>query len=105
MHAFSQTPPAEWSEERLRYKILRAVYEHAGSDTGRSTTATEIGTELSMGYEELFRTFSFLVDHGYLLCIGEGPRVCITPAGISYIEKAAGRRMTLRIPRQQSQLA
>jgi hypothetical protein len=103
MQTISQTPPAEWSEERLRYRILRAVYEQSGSDPARSTTATEIGTLLSMGYEELFRTFSFLVDHDYLLPVGEGPRVCITPEGIRYIEEAAGRRMTVRVPRRRPQ--
>jgi|GEM_PF-1757522 len=103
MRTLSTTPPAEWSEERLRYKILRAVYEHVGSDTRKSTTATEVGTDLAMGYEELFRTFSFLVNHHFLHCVGEGPRVCITPEGIRYIEEAAGRRMTVRVGRRRRQ--
>jgi predicted transcriptional regulator len=93
----TRAPTSEWSEERLRYTVLRSIYERVGADCAATTTATQIGAELSIGYEELFRTISALVQHGYLFEVAEGPRVCITPRGIRYIEKAAGRRMTIRL--------
>ncbi len=93
----TRTPTSEWSEERLRYTVLRSIYKRVGTDCAATTTATQVGAELSIGYEELFRTLSALVHHGYLFEVAEGPRVCITPRGIRYIEKAAGRRMTVRL--------
>lgn len=97
MTTLSHNPPAEWSEERLRYRVLRAIYDRTGGDCVRTMTATEIGSQLSIGYEELFRAMRLLLDHEFLFSVGEGPRVCITPKGIRYIEKAAGRRMTVRL--------
>jgi hypothetical protein len=98
MHTLTHDTPPEWSEERLRYRILRTIYDRTGADCVTSMTATEIGTYLSVGYEDLFRVIHFLAEHQFLFPIAEGPRVCITPKGIRYIEKAAGRRMTLRAP-------
>ncbi len=98
MSALDTNLPPEWSEERLRYRILRTVYERTGANCIHTLTATEIGSHLSVGYEDLFRIIHFLSEHHFLFPIGEGPRVCITPKGIRYIEKAAGRRMTVRAP-------
>lgn len=87
----------QWSEERLRYQVLRAIYERAGADCTRSITATEIGARLEIDYENLFRVLGFLEEHQYLLRVGPEPLVCITLKGIRYIEKAAGRRQSLRV--------
>jgi hypothetical protein len=93
----TRTPTSEWSEERLRYSVLQAVYRRVGNDCAATMTASQIGAELSVGYEELFRTINALAEHGFLFEVGEGPRVCITPRGARYIEKAAGRRMSVRL--------
>jgi predicted transcriptional regulator len=93
----TRTPTAEWSEERLRYTVLQSIYRRVGTDCAATITASQIGAELSIGYEELFRTISALAQHGFLFEVAEGPRVCITPRGIRYIEKAAGRRMSVRL--------
>ena len=95
---FEKTTPPEWSEERLRYRILREIYESTGANCVRTMTACEIGTNLSIAYEDLYRVVNYLAEHEFLFAVGEGPRVCITPRGIRYIEKAAGRRSTIRLP-------
>jgi hypothetical protein len=96
MQTLAENVPPDWSEERLRYRILRAIYDRTGADCVRTMTATEIGAYLSIGYEDLYRVIHWLAEHEYLFPVGEGPRVCVTPKGIRYIEKAAGRRMTIR---------
>lgn len=95
------TPPTEkatWREERLRYRILHAVYGRAGIHCERTVTSSEIGAALDLRYEDLFRVLEFLRDQRYLEFLGPGPRVCITGRGIHYIEENAARRRSLRVP-------
>lgn len=96
MEIVEQQPPEEWSEERLRYRVLRTIFDRAGADCTQQITLTEVGTELGIGYEELFRAATVLQEHDYIFHV-EGGTVCITPKGIRYISSAAGRRMTVRV--------
>ncbi len=88
--------PAEWSEEQLRYRVLRAVYDKGGARCERTVTGTTIGADLDLRYEDLFRVIHFLEFNGFLDYLGAGPRVCITPKGVHYVAEAAGRRKSLR---------
>ena len=90
------SPPA-WNEEQLRYRVLGAAHRHTGGDCTRSVVGAALGADLDVPYEELHRVLSCLEEHGYLFHIGPGPRLCITPKGIRYIERAAGRRRSLRL--------
>lgn len=88
--------PALWSEERLRYRVLRTVYKRAGADCLRTITGPEVGAELNLPYETLYRAVQALVEAGYLIHLGAGPRICITPLGLRYVEELAGRRESVR---------
>jgi hypothetical protein len=92
---------SEWSEERLRYRVLRSVYDHAGGDCTSCVTPAEVGCDLSVTYEDLYRATALLVEHGFLFRMASDS-LCITPRGIRYIERAAGRRLSLRLPMAQS---
>jgi DNA-binding IclR family transcriptional regulator len=88
--------PSTWSEERLRYRVLRLIYERSDGSYARSVTATEVGTELDLAYEDVFRVMDYLAERGYLFRLDDDSRVCITPRGMRYVEQTAGRRQTVR---------
>ncbi len=94
----------EWREEQLRFRILRAVYDRAGADCEHAVSGTEIGTDLDLRFEELFRGIHFLEYHGYLNYLSVGPKVCLTAKGIAFIEEDAGRRRSVRHPPAESWL-
>lgn len=89
----------EWLEERLCYGVLRAVYERTGGGCTATTTGAALQSDLSVDAEDLFRIVRLLEEHQYLFLVGPGPELCITPKGIRYIERAAGRRQSLRLRR------
>lgn len=83
-------------EEKLRYSILSFVYQRAGANCEVAVTGPEIGAELQLGLESLYSAITFLNRAGYLAEGGVGPRVCITPKGVEYMEVLAGRRKSVR---------
>jgi hypothetical protein len=85
-----------WQEERLRYEVLRFVYDHAGASCMHEVTGSQIGAALQLNYEELYRIVHFLENRGYLRYLGAGPRVCLSDDGIRYLEELAVRRRTVR---------
>jgi hypothetical protein len=85
-----------WSEEQLRYRVLRWVYERAGGTCTTCVTGEEIGSSLGLCYEDLFRVVYFLESRHFLFRMDAGFRLCVTPKGIRYIERVAGRRRSLR---------
>lgn len=91
----------EWGEQRLRYSILRAVYDRTEGRVDRPVTGSEIGAMLNLRYEDLYRVVHFLEYNGYLAYLGSGPRVSITDQGVRYIEDLADRRRTIREPEWQ----
>lgn len=92
------TERTEWDEERLRYAVLSTIYERAGASCERSVTGTQVGAALDLRYEDLFRIIHYLERNDYLKYLDAGPRVCITPRGLRYVEELAGRRRSLREP-------
>ena len=87
-----------WDEERLRYEVLSTIYELAGAVCQRAVTGTQIGAALDLRYEDLFRAIQYLEQRGFVKHLDSGPRVCITPKGLRYVEELAGRRRSLREP-------
>ena len=85
----------DWTEERLRYQVLRYVYDHTGGDCTSSVEASGIGAGVGLRYEDLFRTLYYLESHQFVFAL-HGTNYCITPKGIRYIERGAGRRQTIR---------
>lgn len=88
--------PQQVAEERLRYEILGLVFRRTGENCEVILTAAEIGAELNIRFEDLFRVIDYLNTRGYLTEAGAGPRVCITPDGIAYMTELAGRRRSIR---------
>lgn len=86
----------EWRREQARYRVLEWVYERTGVNCDVAVTGTEIGAALGLPYEDLYRVIHFLEDRGYLNYRGAGPRVCITPKGIRYLEVDAQNRRSIR---------
>jgi hypothetical protein len=84
------------SDERLRFKILRAVYEAASYDAAAEVNASRFAPALSVPLERVFAVVEFLSREGYLAYRGAGPRVSLTQRGIDYVEAESGRRGTLR---------
>lgn len=96
-----RTEHPEWRVERLSYQALRAVYRRTGGNCTVSTTGATLRSDLSIPAEDLFNILGLLEEHGYLFRVGPGPELCITPKGIRYIERAAGRRQSLRLRRAE----
>lgn len=99
MESEREGQPLEWTEEQLRYRILRAVYDQAGGDCVETVTATEIGAGLGLAHEDLFRSLNLLEQANFLFRVDDEPSVCVTPKGIRYLEKHAGRRRSVRLPK------
>jgi hypothetical protein len=88
--------PPEWTEQQLRYQVLRAVYDRSGGRCEKPASGSAIGADLNLRYEDLFRVVGYLERAGYLVKPEAGPTVCITPKGQTYIAAEAGRRRSIR---------
>ena len=84
------------SEERLRFEVLRGVYEVAEGDASMEVNASRFADVLSIPLEQVFAIVEFLSREGYLAYRGAGPRVSVTARGIDYVADDSGRRGTLR---------
>jgi Mn-dependent DtxR family transcriptional regulator len=85
-----------WREERLRYEVLKALYEKCQGQSGRVMRVAGFGECLGVWPEELFRGVEFLDRHGYVTYHGAGPEVSITSKGVEYLERKAARRRSIR---------
>jgi DNA-binding MarR family transcriptional regulator len=94
--ATRETTKPIWQEERLRYEVLRFIYEHAGASCQHEVTGTQIGAALQLTYEDLYRIVHFLDSRGYLHYMGAGPRVCLSEEGRRYLEELARQRRSIR---------
>lgn len=90
--------PLQERRERLRYEILKGVYERGWPDTGGPVRALDIGLMMGMSREELFRVVLDLTHRSYLSFCAAGPQVRITERGVAFLEKGAGRRRSIRDP-------
>ena len=88
---------AEWVEDQLRYRVLLSVYERAGAHCATSVLAEQVESDVNLPGDTLSDELALLEEWKYLFTVGPGPRICITPKGIRYIEQSAGRRKSLRI--------
>lgn len=86
----------KWEEERARFEVLQAVQAFAGSDCAAVVTGRELLAAVDLPCERLYQAITCLSDLGYLTYLGAGPRVCVTHAGIEYVEKEANRRRSVR---------
>jgi hypothetical protein len=92
----SQQEPFDWREERLRYQVLRFVYDTVGPECEAIVNGAQIGTALALGFDELLRVVLWLDGHGYVHQLSGGSRLCLTPKGVAYLEESGGRRRSLR---------
>lgn len=83
-------------EERMRYEVLRMLYDATGAAEDGAVRAWSFAPDLGVWREELFRVIEFLDRKRYLEYLGAGPTVRITRAGVEYIESEAERRKSIR---------
>ena len=88
--------PLDWREERLRYQVLRFVYDHVGADCAAILMSAEIQGALALSGDEVQRVLQWLQQRGYVRCAGLRPGISLTTQAIEYLENAARRRQSLR---------
>jgi hypothetical protein len=86
----------EWRDERLRYQVLRFIYDRLGPDCLAVLTGPEISAALALTEDDVFRVVGWLTDRGYVRHYGARPSICLTQQGIDYLESSARRRQSLR---------
>lgn len=99
MHVLmTRTAPdtGDWHEERLRYQVLRFIFDRVGSRCDVVLTGPQIGGALALGPADVLRIVAWLDEHGYVHHFGDRPSVCLTPQGVAYLESSARRRRSLR---------
>jgi DNA-binding MarR family transcriptional regulator len=84
------------ARERHRYLVLSRVLALSSGDIGTVFLCSRIADDLSIDRSTAARLFSDLIEAGYLRDVGPGPSVSITPQGILYLERRAGRRHSVR---------
>lgn len=81
----------------MRYEVLRMLYDAWKQEPDRAAIhAYTFATDLGVWQAELFRVIEFLDRKGYVVYLGAGPLVHITPAGVRYLEEEAGGRRSIR---------
>ena len=90
------TGQTEWRDERLRYQVLRYIYDRLGPDCVAILTGPEISCALALTEEDVLRVVSWLTDRRYVRHFGARPSICLTEQGIDYLESSARRRQSLR---------
>lgn len=86
----------DWRQERMRYQVLRFVYDRVGADCQAPVTGTEIQGALALNADEVLHVIEWLEAHGYVHASGSRPSICLTALALEYLENAAGRRQSLR---------
>lgn len=74
--------------EELRLLVLLRVYEVAGEDPAVEVRGREIAGDLEMPLATAFAILEHLSRKGDLEYLGAGPRVSITPHGVSRLAPA-----------------
>ena len=90
--------PVQEERERVRFDILRSVYERNWREGAVPVRALDIGLAMGLSREELFRTVLDLTQRSYLSFCSAGPQVTITEKGVTFMETGAGRRRSIRDP-------
>lgn len=80
------------AQERLRYQVLEWLHQQVGRDRERVVSALGLGQQLGVAPEAVFAVTEYLARHEYIGYRGAGPRICITDAGLRYLESQNRRR-------------
>lgn len=82
--------------EEMRLLMLLRICELAGEDPGAEVRGREVARDLEMPLEVAYAVLEYLSRKGDLEYLGAGPRVRITPHGLTRIRaplpSARGRR-------------
>jgi hypothetical protein len=85
-----------WYEERLRYQVLRFIFDRAGPRCDVVVAPPQIGLALTLRSEEIIRVLDWLDRHGYLHCFGSRPDICLSPKAITFFEEKPERGKSLK---------
>lgn len=81
--------------ERDSFVVLQHAYNWQSED-GRRLSAWVIGSDLGLSPGDCTAIIGQLAFQGYLTWSGSGPGLRISPLGIDYVERLAGRRRSVR---------
>jgi hypothetical protein len=84
------------ARERARFRVLAHVHGRAGADETAPVLCARVADELGLLRLEAAELIEDLLATGLLADAGAGPYVRITPAGIAFLERVAGRRRSVR---------
>lgn len=90
------TAPIDWREERLRYQVLRFIYDRVAGDCDTSLSGGEVQGALALAADDVQRVVGWLETRKYVRTSGSRPSICLTAQAIEYLENAARRRQSLR---------
>jgi hypothetical protein len=93
---YRERDPQREERERVRYGVLKGIYERAWSSRDRPVRALDIGITMGLSREELFRAVLDLTQRCFLSFCAAGPQVRITQKGVDYLEAEARRRRSIR---------
>lgn len=82
--------------ERIRFQVLKGLYELGWPQREQPVRAVEVGSKLGISREALFRAVLELTHRHFLRFCAAGPKVRVTEEGAAYIEQGAGRRKSIR---------
>ena len=82
--------------ERLRYSYLERLYLLTGPECERAVTTPEVEENLGLPPALVASLTEDLTRLGYLRWDTSGMRICITSAGVEYMQRRAWRRRTVR---------
>lgn len=83
-------------EERLRYEVLRCVYQRAGLGCDLEVDGAHVAMALGLRLGEVDRIAYYLARRGHLASAEGGSRMRITESGVRYVEEVARRRRSVR---------
>lgn len=83
-------------EERMRFEVLRMLYDAVGGVAGMEVSCAACARRLGVWEPEILRVIDFLKRRGFLDYAAPGPVVRLTQAAVDYIEVEAGERRSIR---------
>lgn len=80
----------------MRFEVLDMLYRATEGHPDREINAWGVAVDLGIWHAELFRVVEWLERNGFLRYCGAGPTVCLTRAGVNFVELDAGGRRSIR---------
>jgi hypothetical protein len=87
---------AREERERRRYELLERIYLLVGTDCQHGVCAHEMAEQFGGGCRGDLAHLRDLARLGLLRCLGDDTRFCMTRRGVSFMQRVAWRRRSIR---------